>query len=184
MLKFKNFSNIFKKTLMVSVIGLTAFTMSSCSNPEESTLNFDEDYLTVGNDKVTKGDVWNELKWNASSLFADKKNEAILKTQLEDIKDTVNGEDSEKKQSYIKRLKNYLIEDVHNLEYSLEDHDEEIKKLDQKTKENNFRKYADEVYKDHKIKKADGSLLTIKEIYDNLASDNLDALQPLYKLYY
>ena len=180
MLKFSKISTKVRGILTVLVLTAITFTATSCKGKEASTVDMSKNYLSVDSYNATNGEVWDELQWKASALFDDKAKEAIVKKQLDQVEAVMKDSNHEDYKHYTERLQNYLVEDVYDLEFSLEDHDKEIEDLKVIDKETKINKYADEVYKNHKLSKD----LTQKKIVEALNNNDLDALKDLYSLYY
>lgn len=178
MLKIDNFSTKLRRILTFLILAILTITITGCKSKVVDTLPYDDNYLTVGNYSVTKGDVWNELKWNAADLFDTKAQEAVLDKYLTDIKTVMSDSKNEKYDNYKTRLQNYLVEDVYDLTFSLESHDEEISDLKEDNKNTSINKYADEIYKNYPVS------ITTEEIVNALKADDYDKLSPLYEIYY
>lgn len=167
-----------RRVLAAFGLGALTLTIASCSPKDVGTLDKNSNYLTIGDYNVTTGEVWDELKWNASSLFDDKKKEAALQSYLNDIKDVMSNKNSDKYNEYKARIQNYLIEEVYSFEFSLEDHEDELKDLDDKTKTKAIAKYADQIVLNNPVE------LSVDDIKECLTNDDFDGLEKIYHLYY
>lgn len=178
MLKIDIFSTKMRRILSILILAILTITITGCKSKVVDTLPYDENYLTVGNYSVTKGEVWNELKWNAADLFDTKAQEAVLNKYIEDIKNVMSNPSDSKYTEYKTRLQSYLVEDVYDLTFSLESHDEEIEDLKADAKTKSIKKYADEVYQNYKVD------IKTEEIINALEANDYDKLSPLYENYY
>lgn len=178
MLKISNLTRGLKRILVIFVFMLLTVAVTSCKGKAVDSIKFDDEYLSVNGYSVSNGDVWKEIKWDAASLFDNKAKEAVLNKELENIKTVMNDKNNENYKYYSERLKNYLIEDVYDLEFSLENHDKEISKLSEKEKDKKISMFADSVYQEK------FSTLTTDQIKEALKADKTDDLVPLFKNYY
>ena len=178
MSKLTKFKRNGRRLLTLGLAPIIAITISSCSNSDIAPANSSDSYLTVGNYQVTKGDVWNELRWQASDLFADYKEQIVLQNQIDDIKNVLNDKNNANYNYYVERLQNYIIEDAYDFDFSLENHDEEIEDLSDTDKEQKITKYADDIYTTYRVN------ISIDEIKNALTNYDYASLSPLYEVYY
>ena len=178
MSKLTKFKRNGRRLLTLGLAPIIAITISSCSNSDIAPANSSDPYLTVGNYQVTKGDVWNELRWQASDLFADYKEQIVLQNQIDDIKNVLNDKNNANYNYYVERLQNYIIEDAYDFDFSLENHDEEIEDLSDTDKEQKITKYADDIYTTYRVN------ISIDQIKEALTNYDYASLSPLYEIYY
>lgn len=173
----------FKRLAMVAGLSLMSFTIASCQTNHTTSFDGDATYLTVGNESVSYQEVWDELRWNATNLFADKKLEAVLNTELDDIKNVLADPNNANYKNYQTRLKSYLLEEVYGLEFNLdiEKHYEEIADLDSKTKKHDILAYADSLSLSYDLSM---SIDDIVKALENDTLEDLDSLNKLYEYYY
>ncbi len=167
-----------KRLLTLGFIPVLAITMTSCSQNKLDALDTNANYLTVGNYSVTTGEVWNNLKWDASSLFTEYKEEVVLQDKISQIKEVLADKNNENYEDYVSSLQNYIIEDVYDFTYSTEGHEDEIADLLPATREQNIKEYADTTYVNYRVD------MTRDAICTALRDENYDALEPLYYIYY
>jgi uncharacterized protein YnzC (UPF0291/DUF896 family) len=102
--------------------------LTSCKTAGNLVGNLDVDgtYVQAGNYKVTKGELWNELKWNASTELTSKFNDVITKeysTKIELVMDktysTLSAEEKEEqqrlRQEYIMAIRRNLRGTLQNV---------------------------------------------------------------------
>lgn len=178
MSKLTKFKQNGRRLLTLGLVPVLAITISACSNNELTSLDSNANYLKVGNYSVTNGEVWDSLKWSASDLFTDYKEQVVLQNEIDQIKTVLNNPNDANYDYYAKRLQNYIIEDVYDFSFSLDDHEEEIADLLEQTKEQNIKKYADDIYTTYRVN------ITSEEIINALETADYDLLSPLYEIYY
>lgn len=174
MAKFNLFKRNGKRLLTLSFIPVLAITLTSCSSNNLVVPNSDTNYLTVGNYSVTNSEVWNSLKWSASSLFSEYIEEVVLQEKINEIETVLADANNENYNSYVSKLQNYIIEDVYDFEFSLEDHEQEIEDLLPSTREQNILEYADTIYVNNRVD------ISRADIATALRNENYAALEPIY----
>ncbi len=178
MSKLTKFKRNGRRLLTLGLAPVIAITISSCSSKEIGPVDNSANYLTVGNYSVTNGEVWDNLKWSAANLFGDFKEQVVLQPQIEDIKTVLADKNNANYNYYTERLQNYIIEDVYDFDFSLEDHEEEIEDLLETTKKQDIIKYADTIYVNYRVN------ISTDDIISALENGNYAALEPLYEIYY
>lgn len=178
MAKFNLFKRNGKRLLTLGFIPVLAITLTSCSSNNLVVPNSDTNYLTVGNYSVTNSEVWNSLKWSASDLFSEYIEEVVLQEKINEIETVLADANNENYNSYVSKLQNYIIEDVYDFEFSLEDHEQEIEDLLPSTREQNILEYADTIYVNNRVD------ISRADIATALRNEDYAALEPIYHLYY
>ena len=169
-LKFK----IRRIGLLVSFFVLI-ITLSGCSSAGKPTGKLDKDaiYASAGDYKVTKGDIWDELRWNASSILTDKITEVVMKDYVEKVtivmeksfaeltddqkklfdENLTNEAFTELKASYEDRLEDYVIEDIYNFNFDAINSYDKIENLNPYEAAKLVAKYCDEIFTNYNISK-------------------------------
>ena len=196
-----------KKALTVTMGLALAVALSSCSGATNNygTLDRDTVYAEAGNYKVTKGELWDELKWNVQDILTNQKTNAVLYKQIDKITLVVDKEfnqltDNEKetlgvdeaafkklKEKYTTRLIDYVVQDVYNQNFSIDSYWDGLKLLSESTTRTVFDKYKDEIYSTYqKSALADGT--TYYDIVKNATEEDhaklLDVAKDLRELYF
>ena len=203
--------NINKKTRRISTALLSTaliITLSSCSAATNNygKLNKNEVYASIGDYKVTYGDLWNELKWSAIDVLNDQINDIVLKKDLDNLtlvmeneynqltddnKDSLGISDEEGFNKlydrYKSRLIDYVVQDIYNFNFKVEGYWDSYEDLKESTIKTNRAQYLDEIYsKYHKDKLSNGE--TYEDIIDNADKDNTEGLfliaKDLKEIYY
>lgn len=204
----KNFN---KKSRRISTALLSTaliITLSSCSAATNNygKLNKNEVYASIGDYKVTYGDLWNELKWSAIDVLNTQIEDIVLKTDLDNLtlvmenqydqltddnKDSLGISDEEGfnklYDKYKSRLIDYVVQDIYNFNFKIEGYWDSYDDLKESTIKTNRAQYLDEIYsKYHKDALSTGE--TYKDIIDNADKDNTEGLfsmaQDLKEIYY
>ena len=146
-------------------------TLASCSAATNKYGNLDKNgtYASVGDYKITNGELWDELQWDAKSVLDSQVYNVILNEQitrltnvlktdgsyskLEDKKiihgsdDEISEEDFNKLyDQYKSRLADYVVQDVFNFTYSQEEYWEKIDGFTDVERDKLVKKYIDEMY--------------------------------------
>lgn len=165
--------------------------LSSCrtAGHPSGKLPVDDVYAKAGNDQVTVGQLWNELRWSANTILTDKINEAVMKEyyhKVELIMDkTFESLSSDEKKlfsdnfteetyqdlktNYEDRLQDYVIEDIYNFNYdSINSYEsiEDVKKYDAKKL---IQQYSEEMYLAYDVEQIGGK--TLIELCEEAASN-------------
>ncbi|MDE7095355.1 MAG: hypothetical protein K2O23_02600, partial [Anaeroplasmataceae bacterium] len=136
---FKKLKSKSRRLCMVASFFVLIIALTGCRSAGKPIGNLDKDtiYLSAGNQSVTKGELWNELRWNANNVLTDKITEVVMKDYVEKVSliidksyadltdeqkksfaEEFSSEDFDKlKESYELRLKDYVIEDIYNYNY-------------------------------------------------------------------
>ena len=170
-------------------------TLASCSGATNKYGNLDKNatYASIGDYKLTNGELWDELQWSAKSVLDSQITNVILNEQIERITNVVNtngdysklsdkkiihGSDDEISESafndlydrYKNRLADYVIQDVYNFNYEQEDYWTKVKNLEDTDKTIFQKKYVDEIYVSYqKSSVADGDYKG--KTYEELIAD-------------
>ncbi|MDE7105564.1 MAG: hypothetical protein K2O22_00170, partial [Anaeroplasmataceae bacterium] len=159
--------------LLVSFFVLI-ITLSGCSSGKKPIGNLDKDsiYLSAGQYNVTKGELWNDLRWSANSVLTEKITEVVMKDYVEkvtlimdktyaDLKDDEkklfaddfsSADYDELKASYEDRLEDFVIEDIYNFNYNSKNSYDAIEDVDTYDAKKLIIKYCDEIYTNYNIK--------------------------------
>ncbi|MCM1131630.1 MAG: hypothetical protein NC310_01050 [Roseburia sp.] len=167
-LKFKS-----RKLCLIASFFVLIIALSGCSSAGKPIGNLDTDtvYLSAGDQKVTKGDLWNELRWSANSVLTNKITEVVMKDYVEKVSlildksyaeftdddkklfaDDFEIEDYNKlKESYEDRLEDFVIEDIYNFNYNSGNSYEKIEDVDVYEGKKLIIQYCDEIYTNYNI---------------------------------
>ena len=198
-----------KRALSVTMSAALIISLSACSGANNyGKLDENAIYAKVTANskeyKVTNGDIWNELKWNAQDLLSDSINNVVLNEQIEnitvalsknygDLSDSektnlgIDGEDAFKKlkEKYENRLVDYVVQDVYSFEYNTESYWDNLEKMEKSDAKIAVYKYVDGMYS--KYQKNTLGNETLKAVLDNAystgAEDSKDAYLRIGKEY-
>lgn len=176
--------------LLVS-FGALMITLSGCSTAGKPIGKLDKDtiYASAGKYTVNKGELWDELRWNTSSILTDKIEEVVMKDYVEKVKivmnhsfteltdeqkkvldDDLTAEDFEElKKSYEDRLEDFVIEDIYNFNYSSVNSYDGIKDVNPYDAKKLIIEYCDEIYTNYNLAQIDHQSL---QDYVTKAVDN------------
>ncbi|MDE5546143.1 MAG: hypothetical protein K2I88_01630 [Anaeroplasmataceae bacterium] len=171
---FKKLKSKSRRLGLVVSFFVLIITLSGCKSAGKPLGNLDKDtvYLSAGDQKVTKGELWNELRWNASNVLTDKITEVVMKDYVEKVSlimdksytdltddqkklfaDEFSNEDYDKlKESYESRLEDYVIEDIYNYNYNSTNSYDKIKDTNEYDAKKLIIQYCDEVYTNYNLK--------------------------------
>lgn len=172
--------NLKSRRLFTLLIGFVLLiSLSACSTAGHPTGKLDTDaiYAKAGDYSVTNGELWNELKWNSSTILTSKFEEVVLKdymTKIELIMEkeytALTAEEKELfskdfslqnyndlKQTYTDRLTDYVIEDIYNFEFNPEDSFDSIENVNEYEAKKLILTYANEVYVTYGIESLNGT---------------------------
>ena len=189
--------------------------LASCSGATNKYGSLDRKgvYASVGDYKITNGELWDELQWSAVDVLDTQINNAILNEQIERITKVINTngdytkledkkiihgstdeitEDAFNKlyDQYTTRLVDYVVQDVYNLNYEQGDYWKKISDFTQIETNKFVQKYVDEIYVGYqKSSIADGDKkgTSYKDILATIDSSNdglLEIAKDLCELYY
>ena len=134
-------------------------------------LQVDDIYTKAGNYTVTKGELWNELKWNAADELTSKFNDVIINEHFNKIElvmdktySTLSAEEKELfadeaeynslVSKYTERLTAYVIQDVYNFAFStktLDELNEDIADVKHYDKIKLLNTYSDEMFSNYNV---------------------------------
>ncbi len=168
-LKFKT-----RRLGLVASFFVLGIALSSCSTAGKPVGNLDKDsvYLSAGNHTVTKGELWNELRWSANDVLSEKITEVVMKDYVEKVslvmdksytdltsdqkklfaEDLSSDDFSELKEKYEDRLEDYVIEDIYNFNFDSINSYDKIKDLKKYDAKKLIIKYCDELYSNYNLK--------------------------------
>lgn len=134
---------------IVSLILVFAITIALCSCTNtygrypSGNIDVDKTYLSLGTNKVTYGDLWNELRYSTVNLLENKVEESIVDSYLENVKGVMEGTiaDEALKTNYTERLEELAILSI----YSITDV-ENLDSISTKQKSILVNKYVDTIY--------------------------------------
>jgi|GEM_PF-1429289 len=148
--------------------------LSSCSGATNTVgkLNSNDVYASAGNYSVTYGDIWNELKWDASTvieqqvtnvvlydyidkitLVIDKKYSELTKEDKEALKIETEDEFNKLYATYTERLVDYVVYDIYNFSFKNDDYWKEVDDVTESSLSLFQKKYVDEIFSAYQISK-------------------------------
>lgn len=170
---FKKLKAKSRRLCMFASFFVFIIALSGCSSAGKPTGNLDKDavYLSAGDQTVTKGELWNELRWSANSILTEKITEVVMKDYVEKVSLIMDGSfenmsDEQKKlfaedfssedftklkQSYEDRLEDYVIEDIYNFNYDSENSYDKIKDVNDYDAKKLIIQYSDELYTNYNL---------------------------------
>ncbi len=174
----KKSKKIPRRLLTATMSCVFMISLSSCSGAGNSYGKLDQKelYAKSGTYEVTKGELWDELKWSASSKLDAQIENVILNDQIQKITQVMNNKyedltekDKETygskesfdalKQKYSERLTDYVVQDIYNFSFSSKDYWDQVDELLESQEKVLSAKYIDEIYANYKIDKIGSSSL-------------------------
>ena len=196
MKKKVNYNKIPRRLLTATMSCVFIISLSSCSGAKNNYGNLDVDsiYATSGNYSVTNGDLWNELKWSASSKLNEQIENVILNEQINKITlvmnnigkyDSLSNDDkklfNDSKEEfdnlatyYQKRLVDYVVQDIYDLTYSNDSYWDDVEDLEATEKKILQAKYVDSLLSTYQIEKIGND--TVKDLVNNATQENSNYL--------
>ncbi|MDE7263320.1 MAG: hypothetical protein K2N64_01485 [Anaeroplasmataceae bacterium] len=163
-----------RRLCLLASLFVLLISLGSCSSAGKPVGNLDKDsiYLSAGNYSVTKGELWEELRWSANTILTDKITEVVMKDYVEKVEliidksytdlsesqkklfaDNFTDEDfSNLRAFYEERLEDYVIEDIYNFNYSSTNSYDSIKDVSEYDAKKLIIQYSDELYSNYNIK--------------------------------
>lgn len=178
MFKRLNFKS--RRLFLVIAFFVLLISLSSCKSAGNPVGKLDKDapYVSVGNKyTVSKGELWNELKWNSNTILTEKITEVVMKDYLtkvelimdksysdlteEDKKqfgDSFTNDDYDTlKKRYEESLENYVINDIYGFNFSTEKNSfDSIEDLEEFNAKKLILKYQDKIYSNYKVESIQG----------------------------
>lgn len=170
---FKKLKSKSRRMCLLASFFVLIIALSGCSSAGKPTGNLDKDavYLSAGDQKVTRGDLWNELRWSANSVLTEKITEVVMKDYVEKVSlimdkaytdltddqkklfsEDFSSEDYDKlKESYEDRLEDYVIEDIYNYTYDSTNSYDKIKDTNVYDGKKLIIQYCDEIYTNYNL---------------------------------
>lgn len=182
--KQKSYKNP-RRLLTLTTAGVLMFSLASCGGNKNSAgnLNYDEVYAKSGQYDITYGELWEELKWNASSVLSDQINNVIINEQITEISEmmkkdyaTLSDEEKNVYNTHKNKLIDYVLKDVYDLTFSVEvngywDQFEDLEEIDKVVA---AKKYADEVFVNYRLESINND--SVETIIKNANEENPDGL--------
>ena len=192
--KYRN-KKVSRKALAATMSLVFMISLSACSGAVNTNGKIDanEVYAKAGDFKITYGELWNELKWNSSSVVDQQIETVVLDKYINQIETSltktyseyealpekertldVDSEEAynELKSKYEDRLVDYVVQDIYNLNYSSKNYWDSVDKIDAQTSEYLEAKYIDEIYTGYQVNTINNK--TIAELIDNKTIENKD----------
>ncbi|MCR5232100.1 MAG: hypothetical protein K6B64_05580 [Acholeplasmatales bacterium] len=197
--------NKLRQMATATMAGALAIGLASCRGATDNTgtLNVNETYASVGDFSVTYGDIWNELKWNSHEVLEEQITNVVLTKFINriDIALTKNASDltdSDKealgfgegneysqeafeklKTKYGKRLVDYVVQDIYNFTFEIDDYWDNFKSLKHSDIDLLEAKYVDEIYTNYLVDSFSDNTSILTAI-KNASYENYEALYDTY----
>ena len=143
------------RRLLTATMGFVfMISLSACKNNQDAVNPkeiFGEQYAKLGDIEITKGDLWNELKWSANSKLEQYINNVVLNDEINEITNVLKDSGNEKYEEYSKRIIDYVVQDIYNFSYSSESYWNDIEDLSNIDKVLLEKTYVDELYVSYNI---------------------------------
>lgn len=197
--------NKMRKMVTATMVSAFAIGLASCRGAKDNTgtINTDEVYATVGDFKVTYGDIWNELKWSTHEVLEEQITNVVLNKFINRIdialnKNDADLSDSDKealgysdenayskeafeklKANYEKRIVDYVVQDIYNFTFSNDSYWDNFKSLSHSDIKLLEAKYVDELYTNYLVDSfEDGT-----KILTSITNDTYENYDNLYDVY-
>ncbi len=179
-----------RRALTLASSGVLLIALSACSGATNNYgLLTDETYAEAGSYSITEKELWEELKWSSKDVLTTQITNTVLNTYITNVTNVLNKNfsdltDAEKeslsikteeeftklKTKYSDRLVDYVVQDIYNLNYKVQDDDtyqENVELLTEDTKEKSRVSYIDEIYTSYKVSKIGNTDLKDLINYEN-----------------
>ena len=159
-----------KKLIVFLLVCLITITLAGCDSsdkrPSEG-IDYNATYAEVGTYKVTVGDVFNKLRYNAVEYLENRIYNILYQEEINtltaDLFSNVESKTENPDSQYKERLIDEILEDIYGVS-----EDEEIEELTSKEKNVAVSTYVDEMYKKgYKISADDVRNQNFVEVYSN-----------------
>ena len=169
-----------RRVLTLATSGVLLIALSACSGATNNhgKLSDKTEYASAGSYSISETELWDELKWSSKDVLISQINNVVLDSYITNIKTVLNKNytdltDAEKetlevtgdkgstkfdalKTKYEDRLVDYVIQDIYNFNYKVQDEKtylESYEQMNDDDKEKLTVKYADEMYASYKVTK-------------------------------
>ena len=150
--------------------------LTSCKTAGNPTgkLDVEKTYVKSGEYQVSVGELWDELRWNATAELTSKFDEVVISEHFDKVELVVDNAYSAAKEKgfeedeatftslqtqYKERLTAYVIQDVYNFAFStksLEELADDIEDVKQYDEQKLFKTYVDEMYSTYNVSSING----------------------------
>lgn len=177
-----------RRLLTATMSCVLMISLSSCSGAGKSYGNIDTDgiYAQSGSYTVTNGELWNELRWSASSKLSSQIENVVVNDKINQITTVMNKkytdlstEEKEKygseadfnslKEKYSSKLKECVVQDIYNFTGDADfwESVENLKEIDAKVL---VEKYVDGIYTTYRVDSIGEA--KILDLINNAEKDN------------
>ena len=172
------------RRLLTATMGFVfMISLSACSDnsdaPKPSKV-FEEIYASIGDINVTKGELWNELKWSADSKLEQYIKNVVLNKEIQKITSVLSNSEDELHKEYSNRIVDYVVQDIYNFTYGADSYWHDLEHLGDFDKMLLEEKYADELYSTYGISENHIKELISEEDYLTIAKELSDVYYPQY----
>ena len=164
-----------RKLLTATMASVLMISLSSCSASNNSLKAdlYNENYASAGDASITKGELWEELKWSSKDVLDTQITNVVLNNYINKITKVVNTDsftsltDSDKellnlkdkneedfiklKNTYEKRLVDYVMQDIYSFNYNNSNYYSNLEGLGKESAGFNEIKYLDTIYSNYFI---------------------------------
>ncbi|MCR5112859.1 MAG: hypothetical protein K6A63_02855 [Acholeplasmatales bacterium] len=209
-------SKFARRTCTAAMASAFVIGLASCSGATNTygNLNKNDVYATAGSSdfNITVGELWDELQWSSKDVLDNQINVVILQKYINNLTNVMDNDysalsDDDKEDlgisteeeykdlysTYSDRLVDYVVQDVYNFSFSMEDYYEDYESLDESNQRTLEEKYIDEMYTTYQVDKVGEKELAelvavtannidIEDNYDNYLSVATDDV--LRQVYY
>lgn len=168
-----NTKKVSRKLLTATMATVLMISLSSCSGSNNSIKDemANQIYASCGDATITKGELWEELKWSSKDVLETQITNVVLNNYIEKITKTVNTNsfndlsDSDKdllgltdkeekdfikmKNTYETRLVDYVIQDIYSFNYNNSHYFSNLVNLGNEKAGFNELKYIDSIYSNY-----------------------------------
>ena len=136
-----------KKFIVFLLVCLITITLAGCDSSNKAPtddIDLNATYASVGDYKVTVGDVYNKLRYNAVEYLERQVYNYIYQEEIKTLTDDLYNEDKtvNKESKYFEKIENKILSDIYGV-YE----EDEIEELSDKEQRIAVKEYKDNMYK-------------------------------------
>ena len=136
-----------KKFIVFLFVCLITITLAGCDSSNKAPtddIDLNATYASVGDYKVTVGDVYNKLRYNAVEYLERQVYNFIYQEEINTLTDDLYNEDKtvNKESKYFEKIENKILSDIYGVH-----EEDEIEELSDKEQRIAVEQYADNMYK-------------------------------------
>ena len=162
-----------KRTCSAIMLGALAITLSSCSGATNTMVPdyAGKTYVSSGDYTITNGELWDELKWSASSVLESKIQEVVIMDEIKSIDYVLNNSYDDIKDDEEKLKVIWSVNDLGDDNQAGDDVDKEWESKDDLTEEifNEIKKKYTERMIDYVVQDIFNLTFKIDNYFENVA---------------